>query len=184
MNIVMNLNYDLIQKFLLISISILIPVIVICIIIVKLGKNRKYMRQKNILEGSNKTKLSPAVMENQENGVIIINDSGFSVVFHDKKKECNLEVKWDKIDEIKAYKRDLFTVDLICWQFHDFKLDRFIEVNEEMAGFHELSKAVNTRFSVEESHCFTKVALPPFDNNMTVIWPNEKTVNKPIKPSS
>ena len=43
-------------------------------------------------------------------------------------------VLWANVHEIRAYKRDLLTTDLVCLSFRDTETDEWWEVHEEMAG--------------------------------------------------
>jgi len=116
-------------------------------------------------------KLSQGSLEDSNNGVISVSEDGFIVRHGDNPAA---EVEWDEVEEIIAYKTDLLATDLICWGFCCSGEHRMIEVDEHMAGFKELQKAVESRYEVTLQDWFDEVAFPPFAENMTVIWESRK----------
>ena len=79
------------------------------------------------------------------------------------------EILWCDVAEIAVYKRDLFSVDLICIEFQLQETGRFVEIHEEMSGFTELMTVVEERYGLKESW-WSDVALPAFQTNMTTLW--------------
>ncbi len=112
-----------------------------------------------------------ALLEDPDKGIISLSEDGFTV--------RGQEVAWDDVEEIRAYKADLFSYDLICWSFCCSGNDCPIEANEEMVGFTKLQEAVDARYSVSQDW-WDKVAFPAFTENMTVIWPRKGAPNKPM----
>ena len=53
--------------------------------------------------------------DDHRTGTIVVDDSGFQVI--DTKRNRNL-VRWSEVWRIQAFKRDLFAVDLICFQLY------------------------------------------------------------------
>ena len=80
-----------------------------------------------------------------------------------------VSVGWDQIDGIHAFKRDLFAVDLICFMFSVGQRGA-LEVNEEMAGFHEMLTWLPRKFPGYDLGWFPKVAFPAFATNHILIW--------------
>ncbi|RJR44164.1 MAG: hypothetical protein C4576_13340 [Desulfobacteraceae bacterium] len=126
-------------------------------------------------------KVGKISLEKAKNGVISINDTGF-VVSGLPFKQPSSEVKWDEIDQILGYKRDLFTTDLICWGFHAPQDDKTVEVHEEMLGFKELEETVGLRFGIKLEDWFHKVAFPPFAPSVTRIWAKEENYQQQGQP--
>lgn len=153
-------------EFVIGFIVILIPSIVICLIR-DYFKKRKH---KKFLEDARTGKLPEVSLEKPENGVINIDEEGFSISIPKKKELVEKTVTWESIEEIRAYKRDLLTVDLICWGFCFPGEEYMIEVNEEMVGFKQLVKTAEKRFEINQDDWWSKVAYPAFATNMTVIW--------------
>jgi hypothetical protein len=134
---------------------------------------RRERRWKQILEDVKAGKIPASSLENARNGAISVQATGFTVVFP-RRKGNTATIPWAQVEEIRAFKQDLFTVDRICWGFCRRGEDPTVVVNEEMLGFQELREAVGSRFGVKEEDWFRTVAFPAFAGNMTVIWPKDK----------
>ena len=129
-------------------------------------------------------KLPEVSLEKPENGRITIIEDGFSVELPHQKGISDKSVCWDAIEEIRGYKRDLFAVDLICWGFCLQDEEYVLEVNEEMLGFAELVKSVEAHFDIKSEDWWSKVAIPAFDTNMTVIWRRGDQSKKALQQTS
>ena len=81
----------------------------------------------------------------------------------------SVSVGWNEIDEIHAFKRDLFAVDLVCFMFNVGQRGG-LEVNEEMAGFQEMLSWLPRKFPGYDPGWFPKVAFPAFATNHILIW--------------
>lgn len=136
---------------------------------------RRERRWKQLLEDIKAGKIPASSLEDAKNGTLSVQTTGFTVVFP-RRKNNTAAVHWDQVEEIRAFKQDLFTVDLICWGFCCRGDDPTVVVNEETLGFQELRRAVESRFGVKEEDWFRKVAFPAFAGNMTVIWPKDKEI--------
>ena len=77
---------------------------------------------------------------------------------------------WSEVTGVVAYKRDCYTVDLICAGFVTH--EGTIEVNEEMKGWTELMKSLPNHLpgAVSETEWWETVAQPPFAANPTTIF--------------
>ena len=80
------------------------------------------------------------------------------------------ELRWDEVEEIHAYKRDLFTTDLICLAFRKSSKDEYCEIHEEMAGCHDLLEALPSRLPKFTLEWIFTVAVPAFEANHQIIW--------------
>ena len=80
------------------------------------------------------------------------------------------KLNWQQITEIIAYKRDCFTVDLICLAIADPAT--VVEINEEDAGWDPFIQAVATNLpgSVARDTWWTAVAQTPFATNQTIVY--------------
>ncbi|MEN0020797.1 MAG: hypothetical protein AAF747_07935 [Planctomycetota bacterium] len=77
---------------------------------------------------------------------------------------------WARVRRIDACKLDGVSFDVLCLRFA--LADEFvIEFNEDMEGWSELLEAVELRFGVRYLDWFPTVAFPPFDANVTQLWP-------------
>lgn len=78
------------------------------------------------------------------------------------------EVTFSEVEEVAAFKRGLFAVDLICLAFRI--PEAWVEVDEDMPGYPDLLRAIEGRFSVRQEDWFLKVAIPAFATNWTRLW--------------
>jgi len=80
-------------------------------------------------------------------------------------------VRLSDIREISAYKRDLFTTDLICCDIeNDTKDGRYTRtIHEEMVGFTEVIKELETLDGFYKDWREV-VVFPPFQQNYTIIY--------------
>lgn len=103
----------------------------------------------------------------RHNILIVTKETGFSVQQGPSK---SVEVNWDDVNEIAAFKRDLFTVDMICLAIGC--CDFAIEVNEEMAGWQDFVQKLPDNLPGCKSfpEWFLEVAFPAFETNTTVIF--------------
>jgi len=67
-----------------------------------------------------------------ETGRINIQDQGFEII-PPKRNRCNASSA--RVNCINAFKRDLFTIDLICFELYQDELDFPMEVDEQMEGW-------------------------------------------------
>lgn len=88
---------------------------------------------------------------------------------------CNpLNIGWKAIDRLTMFKRDIFSVDLLCL-FIEFSGDCAIEFDEDMEGWKALIDALPHRLpgckALEE--WFSDVVFPAFAANPTEIYRRE-----------
>ena len=79
-------------------------------------------------------------------------------------------MRWDAIEEIAAFKRDLLTVDDLCLAFLPLGSAQYVVADEDMPGWAELNRALVTRFGIRFQEWFPLVAHPPLEQNWTVLW--------------
>jgi hypothetical protein len=79
-----------------------------------------------------------------------------------------LNFSWLQVQRIFGFKRDRYTVDMICIAF--VLRDTTVEINEEMDGYDSVIAALPKHFSGLEAEWWAKVAFPPFETNWTTIW--------------
>ncbi|MBZ5615254.1 MAG: hypothetical protein LAO23_14695 [Acidobacteriia bacterium] len=96
-------------------------------------------------------------------------ENGF-VVTASGSREPNASLAWDEVDTVLAYKRDLYTVDLICLGF--VTPERTIEVHEEMQGWSQLVEQLPSRLRGMPpfSGWWESVAKPPFAPSVTTLY--------------
>lgn len=109
----------------------------------------------------------------REKSKIVLHDLGFELI------DANgnpYPVTWSNVRGISAFKRDIFSYDLICFEFHLIDKNLFLEVNEEMEGFGLLLKALPSRFEGFDTEWWSKVVKPAFVTNFTEIWRRKEAV--------
>jgi hypothetical protein len=119
---------------------------------------------KNILK--NKSQNKPQTLENRKNGIVEGNANYLSF----KNDLIVFKLRWDEIEEVHAYKRDLLTTDLICLAFKKSGMDEFYEINEEMFGYHALLELLPIYLSNFNMTWFPAVAFPAFETKHQIIW--------------
>ena len=80
-------------------------------------------------------------------------------------------VAWQDAVEVKAFKRDLYAVDLICLSFL-LKDNKALEINEEMGGWESLVEKLPEYLPgcQKFEEWFGAVAYPAFKPNITAIY--------------
>jgi hypothetical protein len=98
---------------------------------------------------------------------IEIRDDGFEVTDGAKKISG---MRWDDISRVAAFKRDCFSVDMICISLSDGTWE--IEVNEDLEGWKALLNALAQNVSnfPPYEQWFMQIAQPPFATNFTLIY--------------
>ena len=99
-------------------------------------------------------------------GSITFSDVGFSVEFRGR----HSRVEWSQVNRINAFKRDLFSVDLICLEFHQEGVEAPVEIDEEMDGYAVLKKILPDKFEGFDRDWWPKVAHPAFATNFSKLW--------------
>jgi hypothetical protein len=101
---------------------------------------------------------------------ISIQDTGFQLLQDGQRPEVAKCFQWQEVTTAIAYKRDCFSVDLICMAIAN-ELTA-IEVNEEDAGWEAFIRAVETKLpgSVPIGDWWPVVSQPPFSTNQTTVY--------------
>ena|SRR5689334_3905799 len=87
------------------------------------------------------------------------------------KDRGEIVIAWRDTFSVEAFKRDLYSVDLICITFH-LRDKKTVEINEEMDGWESLVRKLPEYLpgcQTFEEWC-TEVAFPAFKPNLTVIY--------------
>jgi hypothetical protein len=82
-----------------------------------------------------------------------------------------VEMAWNEIEEVIAFKRDLITTDLICLELRSSQGGAIV-VHEEMNGWEEFCGALSRHLDgmpVYEKW-WHSIAIPAFETNTTVLW--------------
>ena len=108
-------------------------------------------------------------LEDPRYGVIAVNSS--ALIFEGPKSQ-RVEIPWQSVDTILAYKRDLFTTDLIClaFEWRSQGTTTAIELHEEMKNFRELIDELPKYFALRNPEWWAEVAFPAFESNEAILW--------------
>jgi hypothetical protein len=80
----------------------------------------------------------------------------------------SISFQWPDVDEIRTYKRDLFTTDMICLAF--LVADRWIEISEDDDGFTALTEMMAAKFPAIPVDWYAEVMQPTFAMNERTLW--------------
>jgi len=96
-------------------------------------------------------------------------ETGF-VVVGSEPRQPKASVRWNSVETVLAFKRDLLTVDLICLAFG--AAEGAIEVHEEMPGWEQLVEQLPSKLPGASpfSEWWQQVAQPPFATCITTIY--------------
>jgi hypothetical protein len=86
-------------------------------------------------------------------------------------------MEWAWIEEIYAYKIDLFTTDMICLSLFSHARKLAIEIHEEMAGYNDTLASLEKFLPSYSSAWFSDVAFPAFVENRKLIWKRKMEPN-------
>jgi hypothetical protein len=130
-----------------------------------------------------KTPHDPRALEDPNYGTVA---GGPDCLRITSKKGGASELRWSEVEEVHAYKRDLFATDLICLAFKKSGKEEYWEVHEEMAGYHDLLEALQGHLPKFTLEWFSDVAFPAFETKHRVIWrrsPNQTVQATAAAPS-
>ena len=126
---------------------------------------------------------------------IAVDENGFRVCAVDD-AHPPASRNWTEVLRVTAYKRDLFTVDMICVRVMFMEQD-VIELNEDMPGWQAFVEALPVHLPgcTAYDNWFIQVAFPAFETNLTTLFdrnsesetkhlamPNEEAVQVEIRP--
>jgi hypothetical protein len=83
--------------------------------------------------------------------------------------------RWDAVTRIVTYKRDLFTVDLICLDFFLEPQQLSYSTHEEMQGFRDLCEQMSRLFPSIGEGWWSEVAFPAFTPNEKILYDRPTT---------
>lgn len=88
-----------------------------------------------------------------------------------KPKAKAAAIEWSAVSAVHAFKRDLFTTDLICLCFEGGR--NALEINEEQQGWTELVEALPSRLDgcLRQEEWLGQVMKPAFAANKIQIFP-------------
>ena len=114
-----------------------------------------------------KTQHDPRVLENPKYGTVA---GGAECLRITSGKGDASELRWSEVEEVHAYKRDLFTTDLICLSFKKSGTEEYYEIHEEMKGYHDFLEVLQCRLPKFTLEWFLDVAFPAFESKHQIVW--------------
>ena len=79
------------------------------------------------------------------------------------------EVAWSRVEEVAAWKDDVFAYDIICVGLRTAVDPQYVWCDEEADGWVELIDELDRRFGIGIAW-LSRIAQPPFAENRTVLW--------------
>ncbi|WP_426164246.1 hypothetical protein [Sandarakinorhabdus sp. DWP1-3-1] len=95
---------------------------------------------------------------------LLADDDGFTLLARRESRS----VRWDAVQHVVAYKRDLLTVDLLCLAIATS--DGIVEIDEDMAGYAAVEAHLCERLPIV-SDWRLDVLFPAFATNPTTLYP-------------
>ncbi len=114
---------------------------------------------------------SGSAQKRYQTHTITVDESGFTVTPVKTASPTPVSMRWDEVHRVAAFKRDQFTVDLLCLFFFGSD-DTGVEVHEDMEGWKKLIEKLPTHLAgcIPWSAWFSAVAFPAFETNLTDIY--------------
>ena len=115
----------------------------------------------------------------------------FDITFHRREEQLRLAVtdadvqlfaddrvvwrfRWSEVTKIVTYKRDLFTVYLVCLDFFVASQDLNYPTHEEMHGFRDMCDRMHLLFPSIGVGWWSEVMFPPFVTNEKILFGKPK----------
>jgi hypothetical protein len=136
----------------------------------------------NILRNSSKS--DPRVLEDPINGILVGDPAGLKIKIPNGR---STELLWSEIDEIRAFKKDLMTTDLMRLVLNKSGEENYFVIHEEMAGYYDLLEAMQKYLPGFNLTWVLDVAFPAFAANHIVVWKRAATTVSdatPVLPGS
>lgn len=107
----------------------------------------------------------------QEQPQLIVGDQDVQLLAHANEL---WNFRWEDVIRIEAYKKDMFSVDLVCLDFFVKSSDLSYRTHEDMKGFPDLRDRMQRHFSSIKNDWWQQVTRPPFAGNHTILYEQNK----------
>ena len=103
---------------------------------------------------------------------VVCYESGITQISENRGQSHGVQLAWEQITDVFAFKRDCFTVDQISIVVGNSDLKEWVEVTEDDDGYGELILQLPLYLSgcPTLDSWFQRVALPPFETQWTHIY--------------
>jgi len=102
---------------------------------------------------------------------ITVGKAGFEVRGLNDRNDRPIPCDWKSVKSVTAYKRDMFSTDLVCMAF-ELSDGTYIEVDEQMRGWLELCNALPVYLPSAPpwGKWFMNITVPAFESCMTTLF--------------
>lgn len=107
-------------------------------------------------------------MSTEPRASISVDDAGVSEVSPTGKTMQH--VRWDEVEEIAAWKVDLYSYDVIRIGVRPTELRGSLTFDEEQDAWETFLNMLNQRFTLQPPDWWSAVAFPAFQQNLTILW--------------
>jgi uncharacterized protein YneF (UPF0154 family) len=149
-----------------VAVTLFVVLAVTAIIIYERFLAPRLLRRSLMKHIANAGKSDPRILEHAKNGTILCDAEFIRLTIGNQTQQ----IPWRDIDEVYAYKMDLFTVDQICIVFLSHTKELGMKINEEMVGYRDALDRFPIQFPSYSYDWFTDVAFPAFAENRRTIW--------------
>jgi len=110
-------------------------------------------------------------LETEYSSPIQITHNNVQITLFDASDEKEVSISWNNVRKVDAYKRDLFSYDMVCVSFETLS-SKSIEVDESMRGFTELMEEASKSLPglTKFSDWYFKITQPAFATNLTPLY--------------
>jgi len=133
------------------------------------------VRIKERIEGvSAQFRVPPEWQPPASKSIIQCDESGFTVEHSFKDGSLKrIEVRWSDVKKVAAFKRDIYSYDLIGIEIESGEW--VYELDEEMEGWQSMVDALPTNLpgALPMANWWTQVAFPAFELNSTALFSRE-----------
>jgi len=109
---------------------------------------------------------------------IALDETGFTILAFG---QPYVRIEWARVVSIYAFKRDCWIYDTIRLEFN-FDDGMACEIDEDMDGYKAVVDELERRFGVAQECWWSKVALPPFETNLTCLWSRDPQEQSSLEP--
>lgn len=136
----------------------------------------KYLNPKNKFVGINSKEAKQIRKEKFDeiyntNGLFEYNDLGFNLLVEGKQ----IDINWNEINKLTAYKLDLLTTDEICL-FVQAENGKQFQITESTKGWFQFTKKVKEKFPNISENWEVEIANPAFERKETELYDRNKKV--------
>ena len=147
-----------------------IPILLISIFIIWMSWTNKFAFYGELTDKESKE-------ENERKKSDLGHFTYYDYGFEFKDKNRNLTIKWSDIEEIGAYKRDIYYVDQIVLQLKTSDKQELI-ITEDTAGYYQFAERINKNLDGVLRAWDLLVVFPAFEESATPVYLRGRDLNE------